>query len=424
MLTLKQVKMTTNSKEREHSKTGASSCKRWVSCPASVQLHRKAGDAPPSIYAAEGTRAHAVAEYALRYDISVRKAGDMRGWLGRIEKVDGFDIAVTQEMIDGAKLYRDTITEDMYFDDLTHNIDGIELPNQQHLMIETEINLGKYVSKECFGTVDAAYVCGDTVTVYDYKYGKGVSVDAKENDQMMYYAVGIIAKTGRPIRSFKKVILKIIQPRCPLGKPIKEWTTSGVWLDQNFIGKLQDALKLVESDNPPYQTGDEWCRWCPGKLICPEIRKTTHDLAKADFCDLIPTEKANAMLDVTRMSNIELSALLSNEKLIKQFLETGKEEAERRLKAGEEIQGFVMAPKLGNRVWTGDAEKTLKEAFGDDIYEPRKMLTPAKIEPLIKKNGGVDIDKITTRPSSMALTTADKKFNKTVEAFDDLLDDL
>ena len=43
---------------------------------------------------------------------------------------------------------------------------------------------------EGFGTADCILTQGNTLYVIDFKYGKGVPVSAKENPQMMLYALG------------------------------------------------------------------------------------------------------------------------------------------------------------------------------------------------------------------------------------------
>lgn len=402
------------SEEKRHSKTGASSCKRWANCPASVQLHRKVGDAPTNFYAAEGTRAHEVAEYMLRYTVSVRHKGALSGWIGSVKNVDGFDIPVTQEMIDGALLYHDIICEDMYYDNITTNIDGVEYPIG--VLIEKEINLHSMGLHDCFGTVDAAYSTGDKIVVYDYKYGKGVSVDPENNYQMMYYALGLMASIPELNNPGIDVVLKIIQPRCPLNRPVKEWSTTTTELIE-FHKMLVNALDLVESDNPPYSANDEWCRWCPGKLVCPEIKSRIYEMATVDVVDVIPAEKANhQILDVTRMSNLELSCLLKNEKLLDSFLKSGKEEARKRLDAGEEIPGYALKPKQGDRTWSANAEKDLYDAHGHAIYAAQKMLSPAQLEKAL----GIDVSSYVVRPSSLIIAETAKKHAQAAQKFDDL----
>ena len=69
----------------------------------------------------------------------------------------------------------------------------------------------KDVDKDARGTNDASiFVPGETLIVYDFKYGKGVAVEAVENKQMLYYAAGA---AGDKLMDFKTIELVIIQPR-------------------------------------------------------------------------------------------------------------------------------------------------------------------------------------------------------------------
>ena len=55
-------------------------------------------------------------------------------------------------------------------------------------------------------------ISGDTLQVIDFKYGKGVKVEAEENPQMKLYALGALDQFGI-FFNIKKVKMSIIQPR-------------------------------------------------------------------------------------------------------------------------------------------------------------------------------------------------------------------
>ena len=85
---------------------------------------------------------------------------------------------------------------------------------------------------EGFGTCDCCIISGDTLTIVDYKHGKGVPVAAKGNPQMRLYALGALNRYapifGKPKtlsqieelmgkKEFKEKIGSFVVK--PLGKP-------------------------------------------------------------------------------------------------------------------------------------------------------------------------------------------------------------
>ncbi len=68
-------------------------------------------------------------------------------------------------------------------------------------MVEQRLDFSNYV-KDGFGTGDLVIVADDVLQVIDFKYGKGVTVSAELNPQMMLYALGhlifmVICMTSR-----------------------------------------------------------------------------------------------------------------------------------------------------------------------------------------------------------------------------------
>lgn len=65
----------------------------------------------------------------------------------------------------------------------------------------------------CWGTVDAALLTTQSIHVFDLKYGENEPVDARNNAQLMLYAVGLY-QTYKPFHpSINCIVLHIIQPR-------------------------------------------------------------------------------------------------------------------------------------------------------------------------------------------------------------------
>ena len=65
----------------------------------------------------------------------------------------------------------------------------------------------------CWGTVDAALLTTSSIHVFDLKYGENEPVDAKNNAQLMLYAVGLYQAYKPLYPSVNDIVLHIIQPR-------------------------------------------------------------------------------------------------------------------------------------------------------------------------------------------------------------------
>ena len=131
--------------EGKHSPIGASSCERWFNCPGSIP--RSAGKPNKgSIYAAEGTVTHGLGEDLIRGKIKKEALYDR---IGEIVKSGEFEVTITDEMVEGAILYFDTLAA--LFAEFKQN----EKPSPLMWKCEEPIHLVS-VDNEAYGTCDFA----------------------------------------------------------------------------------------------------------------------------------------------------------------------------------------------------------------------------------------------------------------------------
>lgn len=342
---------------KAHSELGASSADRWMTCPGSVSLSRGMPNVS-STYAQEGTAAHAVAELCLQQGM------DAIELVGRV--VEGFE--VDEEMAEAVQVYLDGVRADIGPGDV--------------MLVEEKFDLS-HLFRGMFGTNDSCvYKPHDLeLIVNDYKHGRGIPVEAYQNPQMMYYAIG--ALTGNNARKIKKVTLRIYQPRCnhPDG-PVRSWTVSVVELLE-FAGELVEAAKRTEAATPEFVAG-EHCRFCPAAGVCKELEKQALAAAKADF-----TEAGEVIVSAPQTYKPEdLANILKNAHVIEHWLTSVRSFAYAEAIAGNEIPGFKLVPTRPMRRWK-DEGATI-DALRDmgvpdkDLYN-RKVKSPAQAEKLFKK---------------------------------------
>lgn len=401
----------------EHSQVGASTCERWWNCPGSNALIESLPVPPPTKYAAEGTLAHKVCEGGLATMVNHPNNAicSCTGAIGREEEVDGFLIERTEEMALGAQLYQKTIKEDAI------RIGCIKSGHivKEWVNIEQGFKLDD-VDPEARGTNDASiYVPGKTLIVYDYKFGKGVPVEAIENKQMLYYAIGA---AGDKLMDFESIELVIVQPRAehPQG-PVRRWVTTPQYVN-TFKQELGKRIKATRTSDHT-ETG-KWCRFCSAKMICPATRTKVNEIAKADFQEPV---KANALKSPDRLTPLELKVLLDNADLIENYIKEVREYAFNLLDRGGTVEGYKLVKGgKAHRKWENEdlAASMLELEFGEDEIYKTSLKSPAQIEKLGGSAKEV-VEMYAIRPDSKLVLARDtdvreRQNQKALADFDDI----
>jgi hypothetical protein len=317
-----------------HSKIGASSMDRWSACPGSVRLSEGI-PSTSSVYAEEGTLAHSLAA----------------DWLANGIKPSFVD----NDMHDAVAVY----------------VDYIAPKQATHIVyLEHRFDLSS-VHSGCFGTADcvAWHPATQHLEVIDYKHGAGVYVPAVENPQLRYYGLGALLDLKLPA---KTITLTIVQPRYEAHEgPIRSETLDV--LDMlDFLADLKQYAAATEAPDAPLHPG-EHCRWCPAARICPELSTQANEVAKMEFGNS-PTYDA-----------AKLKEALDKREIVKAWLKTIDEFAYDVLEKGGAIPTYKLVSKRATRKWRDPvAAQAALELFGDDIYEPTTLKTPAQMEKIVK----------------------------------------
>ena len=371
-----------NHKDRAHAMLSASSAARWLACPPSA-VAAAAYDDTGSDYAAEGTVAHEVAEIVV--------SGNIRPETGR----DGFAPEVTQEMLDCATGYRDYIQEQLKSDDAV-------------VMLERRVDFSEYVP-DGFGTCDCIIIQGNTLTIIDYKYGRGVQVSAVENPQMRLYALGALNDYGIAY-DIERVEMHIYQPRINNistdSMTVEELTT---WAEKVVKPTAAKAAK----GKGEYKAGAH-CKFCPHAGRCRELTKTC-------------TEYVNThglRVGVPVLAPHEVADVLQMEPLITLWLKRVRDQAMTTMLDGGEVPGYKLVEgRPGNRKWTDELQvaKALQDAgYKEEDYTTVSILSPAGMDKALgKKRVAELLDGLVTRePGAPTIApTSDKRptYDRTAE---------
>lgn len=371
--------------ETTHSQVGASSCERWWNCPGSVRLVASVPPQPASIYAKDGTKAHALAEFALRKNVDAFKASEM--YTKEVE--DTIGIGISMDMVEAVQVYLDVIDEDIFKYKM----------KKADLEIEKQFRL-PHIHPDARGTNDANLgVFLDRLIVYDFKYGKGVAVDAEENKQMMYYALG--ALSGGDYDTIECVI---VQPRAPhRDGPVRRWT-----IHKSDLLAFGEQLKahIVDTARPqaPLVCGDHCQKYfCPALAICPAVKQRVGEVAIGVF-DEAPTGGVRTLPTPESLTPAALKKLLDTVPIIDAYVKSVEEYALNLANNGGRVDGYKLVQKRAIRQWKD--EEAVKSRFGElSIKRTETVISPAQMEAALKlehsaKEAKLMVDMYTYKPDT------------------------
>jgi len=334
---------------KKHSKLSPSATKRWINCPGSLKLS-EGMRSEESVYAAEGTAAHDIAERALS---------------------QGAKACMVAEDKEAAKAVQ------VYLDEIEFVRDTNQViceHTERTLQCETIPGLG--------GTADHVMVYRDmtedkiVLHCFDYKHGVGVPVDAEENDQVLSYFVILESHYPDMIDEYRGTI---VQPRCFAGEAIQTWSCTPERV-------YEHAMRIVMETQKTHLAAGDWCRWCPALMICPEVQQQAAAAACEEF------------------SQVDLDTLLHYEQIapaITAFLKQIPKTLLDLFRFGDGIPGKKVIKRYGNRKWklAGSLVQPELEKLGlpREVIVEEKLRTPPQVEKLLDKDGKKAIAALVTR---------------------------
>lgn len=357
-----------------HSPIGGSTLYRIRACPGSVKACEGKTD-KGSPYAAEGTVAHAVLEQCLRNGHKAER------FLGEVRQEDGFDIEVTEDMVEAVQSAAD-------------HIRGLHNKTDQ-VFIEHRFDLS-HIYPDAGGTADVVLYKkrAKKLVVIDYKHGRGVPVEVERNDQLMFYGLGAVLSL--PKISVKKVELVVVQPRCEhKDGPIRKWETTILDLVE-FGGEVSELVEAVQRDDAPLHSG-EHCRFCPAAATCPELLEGAMRAAKTEFTKVDNLRHA----EPSEFSSDEIGEILDKADVLQLWINKVRDYGHQLAETGRPPTGYKLVAKRANRKWADEkaAETYIAGVLEipDDVSHSRKLKTPAQME---KAVGTGRIDHLVTKESS------------------------
>ncbi|EBH9938179.1 DUF2800 domain-containing protein [Salmonella enterica subsp. enterica serovar Cerro] len=426
----------TSGSNQEHALLSPSSAKKWLACSASLAcefgLPNESGQA-----AVNGTVMHLVAETVLNRvikgdDITADKykgvyaLNEGKGPIKALVKPEKGAVLITDDFVSQVNKYVD------YCRPL---IDAAEL-----VEVESRVNLTRVLHPgvelngnplQTFGTADLVAVLQNdwsdenskyTLVVGDLKTGRH-KVAAKENKQMMLYALGLL-RVYKRLYDITAVRLVIFQP---YAGGADEWDTTPEALEQ--FGKFAQgrALKAIDAFQrgkkglkpADFRPGNDACQWCRFAEKCNAKRKVASREIESDLSD-----------DSTEMSLDQLKAEYDKLPSMRQHIADIEKAMYAALMRGETVEGLKLVEgRPGNRIWSDEEAVNRFRANHHNGYLLDKIVpvNPTEAEKIIGKEDPelwAELSKLVTRkPGQPSIATADDKRPAWNPATDSDLDD-
>lgn len=398
-----------------HAVLAPSSAKRWMTCTPSARLEETV-PSKDTAYTREGTIAHAMAEGILRHLLEQKAdgmpeageffetGGTMIAEFCRTCELEGFD---WREMAETVYENYCRLVYEAYLGAQLEDPDAV-------LLIESKLQLAEFIP-EGFGSSDAVLIYGDTLEVFDLKYGKGVKVEAENNAQMMCYALGAYCGQGE-FYDIANVRMTIIQPRL---RHESSWTMTAKDLMKWAKEELAPAALKAWNGEGEQKPG-EHCRFCRVAAQCKALASYTLDVTEKQ------TEPGLMTLE-------EIARLLPHFATIKSWISSVEEFALEAALEGDTIPGYKVVEGRSVRKISNAAEAIQRlEGAGipaENYLKPAELKTITDLEKTLTKKGfktilGDLVIKPEGKPTLVEEADPRPAFNRAQSDFKDIMTNL
>lgn len=388
-----------------HALLSPSGAKKWLTCSASLACEK---DIPNTSGKAAvlGTAMHTIAEIhlnayirgtalPLEREVGAYVLDEGKGQIKALISPMKGAVLITADMIEQVRKYTD------YCKPIIDVATFAKLEMRVNL---TEVLHPRYEGVDTFGTADLVAVLEKANTdehilnVTDLKTGRH-RVEAKENKQLMLYALGVYRRLKRRY-NIKNIRLVIFQP---YAGGASEWDISveGLELFAKFAQKrallaldayYRGKKNLKASDFRPSVDGCQWCRFSEQ---CSARTKTVNSVLAEELEDDFALE----------LTPEQLVAEYEKLPLLRQHIDKVEKAMAAALHSGKKVPGYKLVEgRPGNRAWK-DAEK-VTELYGDKLTK-EVLMTPTEAVKVVSEDELKDF--ITRKPGAPCVTTADDK---------------
>lgn len=371
-----------------HAKFGSpSTLYRLERCPGSVAFGKDIPEPEPSEYAKEGTEFHRLMERSLALTLKS-------------------NIITT---------YWEKELNDVYpemNDDVVHTTAQVfekwQSFQEKHTSPKYHLELKVMVSIDIFGTADVVFVGKNKKTkkidivVIDFKYGKGVIVQADENLQGIAYLIGAVRTLYLKPEDIGIAMVIIAQVRIEdgwsqysiKGKELDDWDA----MIKNIVSRVKN---MYEGKLPIELSAGSHCRFCKALDVCPEQNKN-------EVLDISTATEFNIEATVEKLTLDQRARIFLRKQQIEDFLDSVAKSLTSEFEAGVTHPDLKLIQTAGRRSWGDEAKAVaaLKKMGVKDPYN-KKLKGIGEVE---KEIGKGKIDDLTIMSSGkLQLVRAEDK---------------
>ena len=316
----------------DHAILSPSASNIWLRCTRAPRMCETIPDQQTD-YARQGTQAHTLCQY-------------------KLEKALGYEVKDPREELDLLDEEMESCSDDYVQFVMQLLSEMRQTCSDPVILIEQRLDFSEWVP-EGFGYGDCILVADGAMHVIDFKYGEGVLVDAKDNSQMMCYALGAINLLDN-LYDISSVSMTIFQPR---RENVSTWKQDKFELFGWADTVLKPAADLAYKGEGNFCAG-EHCRFCRARATCRARAEYNLELARYDF----------AMPDT--LEDDEIAAILTKIDSLTAWAADIREYALSQALSGKHFEGFKVVNGRSVRRYTSetDVAKAVSDA-GFDPYE-------------------------------------------------------
>lgn len=258
-------------------------------------------------------------------------------------------VLITDEMLDGAELYVDTVRS--------------MVPPDTRLYVEDKLMMSNIIHESVWGTPDTFALAPGVIWLFDYKFGHRY-VEEFENWQCITYVAGIQQACQGKLPPETVVHIVIVQPRVfNRGSPVRTWTTT-IGALKPYWDKLRAAAPMAMCDEAPCVPGD-YCEFCSGRHACEALQRAALSATDQAFSSIplvLPPLAAARELRAMRRSADMLTARMTG--LEQQLLDLCRK--------GTDVPGYGIERAQGRQRWTRQIPEViaLGQMFGLQLSKP------------------------------------------------------
>lgn len=363
--------------DRAHAKLSASGSKKWLTCTPSAHLEDQFPD-EASEYASEGTFAHEVFENEVRLAAGFISADDHAENLATLKRNPLWSQELHDHVLAAAQVASERIDA------------ACERCKDPIILIEQRLDFSPWVP-EGFGTGDLVIITDDLAEVLDYKHGKGVFVDARDNSQMRLYGLGAYNELAH-LYGIERVRMTVLQPRLE-NFGVEELTVSALlkWAKDVVV----PAAKLAWEGAGDFVPGEHCASgFCRARFTCAARADANLELARKDF----------SLIDPALLTDEQVAQVLAvGEQVAKWVSDVQSYALEQAERHGRHYPGFKLVEGRSNRKYIDQdavAVKLKDAGYSDAVIYERSLLGITAMEKAIGKKAFAELlDDLVAKPA-------------------------